>query len=598
MAGDGAVSGESLVVLDDREVAAHVARGVIVGYRRDGLFNRMLCLLNVLRVSEVLGIEPRFLWEMGPSGDHIAHGQLEGPESVLDVPCIEFVHHATPTDRPPEASFTASHPVRLPDEDPAAARAHLRRVARDLRLADGGRLGDRIRPGAFHASMHVRQGDARVLPWLTVKYFPERGWMKVARQLVTEEGRTAPVFVASDSPEFLTQVRRRFGDRVRTISDFPSLGEGALASDFTEAVLLAEGARLVAPGSSAFSQFAVLLSDVAPESPESVLGIAPVVRDLVSVAWRDYCADVGALLQICEEHGIESETISRLTTNLRDFPARFREPAGDVARPRVADREGRSPAPVGQADVLEVVDLLRPRGCGLAMMRMGGPADGGYVVPDDLDGLGGLVSFGVGDDVTFDAAFANRGLPVLMADHTVAGPPDAHPSFRFLARRWAAQSGPDAIDLSTAVVELDSMIGMHGSQGGSAAADLVLKFDVEGAEWRILSTLTDALLARFRIIVCELHGLDRITDPARHAVIRAGLETLTTRHTVVHLHANNNSPVTMVRGVPLPSVVEVTLLRHDRAQFAEVPVAIPGPVDAPNRSGSPDIHLTAYGPRP
>jgi len=65
-------------------------------------------------------------------------------------------------------------------------------------------------------------------------------------------------------------------------------------------------------------------------------------------------------------------------------------------------------------------------------VRAGGSGDGGYVVPDYLDGLDGVVSIGVGGDVSFDLWFAERGVPVFQYDHTVAESPVGHVSLRLV----------------------------------------------------------------------------------------------------------------------------------------------------------------------
>jgi hypothetical protein len=42
---------------------------------------------------------------------------------------------------------------------------------------------------------------------------------------------------------------------------------------------------------------------------------------------------------------------------------------------------------VRDTEVLELIRRLRPRSCSVPLMRVGGNADGGYLIPDDLDGI-------------------------------------------------------------------------------------------------------------------------------------------------------------------------------------------------------------------
>ena len=148
------------------------------------------------------------------------------------------------------------------------------------------------------------------------------------------------------------------------------------------------------------------------------------------------------------------------------------------------------------------------------------------------------------------------------------------------------------MSLASIADDLDRGIGAPTSD---TPRDLLLKFDVEGAEWGILPDLDPDLLRRFRIITCELHGLTRLTAPDRYREVTAGLAALTRQHTSVHLHVNNTSLLGWVKGVPVPSVVEVTFLRNDRAAFTDVPVRIPTDLDAPNDPQRPDVVLSPFG---
>jgi hypothetical protein len=51
--------------------------------------------------------------------------------------------------------------------------------------------------------------------------------------------------------------------------------------------------------------------------------------------------------------------------------------------------------------------------------------------------------------------------------------------------------------------------------------DLILQMDIEGAEWHVLLNVSRDTLRRFRIIVIELHDLERLMD--KHAFVIIGL---------------------------------------------------------------------------
>lgn len=228
--------------------------------------------------------------------------------------------------------------------------------------------------------------------------------------------------------------------------------------------------------------------------------------------------------------------------------------------------------------------MLRPLQSRFRKVRIGSLADGGYVLPDDLDGISDLLSIGIGEEVSFDVHFARTGVPVYQYDPTVPGPPVSHERFVFHKTAWAPQDDANGKTLA-------SMIRDHGLSG---TADAILKFDTEGAEWACMHAMSADLLKHFRIIACELHGFNSLGNPALLAQVRQTLNVLTRHHTVVHLHANNCCGISLVEGVPVPAVVELTLLRNDRSDFHPSLEAIPGPLDFPNMPDRPDLVLNPF----
>lgn len=239
----------------------------------------------------------------------------------------------------------------------------------------------------------------------------------------------------------------------------------------------------------------------------------------------------------------------------------------------------------GQTEVLSIMAKLRPFRCDMGKIRVGALADGGYVLPDDCDGLTGLLSLGVGGDVSFDEQFARRGVPIYQYDPTVEGPPTAHENFHFHKTAWGPADEPGVLSLA-------SIMQAHGLYGSN---DALLKFDIEGGEWEALTTVTPDHLKAFRIIACELHALHALYDRDSMDRVRQAINLLTQHHTVVHLHANNCCGITLVEGVPVPAVIELTLLRNDRSSFTPSDEPIPGPLDFPNMDDRPDLVLRPFG---
>ncbi len=237
-----------------------------------------------------------------------------------------------------------------------------------------------------------------------------------------------------------------------------------------------------------------------------------------------------------------------------------------------------------QTEVLAVSRMLKPFKCTYRKVRVGSLGDGGYVLPDDLSNINSLLSIGIGSEVSFDLHFAQLGVPIFQYDPTVEGPPVNHPNFQFHKIAWGAEDN-EATRTLAAMNQIHSFNQTH---------DAILKFDTEGAEWDTLPHIHPDILKSYRIIVCELHGMTSIGNDQFRKVVEKTLRVLTQSHTVIHLHANNCCGISVVEGVPIPAVVELTLLRNDRSEFTPCTDPIPGPLDFPNMSERPDLILNPY----
>ena len=82
-------------------------------------------------------------------------------------------------------------------------------------------------------------------------------------------------------------------------------------------------------------------------------------------------------------------------------------------------------------EVIDLFNKLRPVRAGPELIRLGGPGDGGYLLPDDLSGIDCCYSAGVGTTSHFEADLSRRGIRSLMADYSITGPPVDDTSFTF-----------------------------------------------------------------------------------------------------------------------------------------------------------------------
>jgi hypothetical protein len=223
---------------------------------------------------------------------------------------------------------------------------------------------------------------------------------------------------------------------------------------------------------------------------------------------------------------------------------------------------------------------LRPVQTEHALIRLGAAHDGGYLVPDDLDGIAAVFSPGVDNTAEFERDCIARGMKSFQADGSIASSPLVDPANDFDAKYIGIESEGDTITLGDWV-----------AAKALGSDDLLLQMDIEGHEWLALAQASDALLKRFRVIVLELHHLDALATDFGRLVMGPVIRRLARHFDVVHLHANNLSQPLRTREGELLELVEVTLLRKDRSTRRDPLGQLPHPLDADNLPDRPPIAI-------
>jgi hypothetical protein len=224
------------------------------------------------------------------------------------------------------------------------------------------------------------------------------------------------------------------------------------------------------------------------------------------------------------------------------------------------------------AELDGLIRSLRPFDSGIELIRLGPAGDGGYLVPDDLEGIEYAFSPGVSTESGFESDLGARGMRVFLADHSVDAPPVADAAFSFDKKFIGCLS--DDIFMTLDEWKRDT-IPEHGG-------DLLLQMDIEGGEFEALLNASDALLSQFRIMVIEFHYLQQLFNKPFFVLVSRLFEKLLKRHSVVHIHPNNCCGSVKGRGLEIPRVAEFTFLRNDRFRQRGPRRDFPHPLDGDN----------------
>lgn len=298
--------------------------------------------------------------------------------------------------------------------------------------------------------------------------------------------------------------------------------------------------------------------------------VAAVGRDLERVGAHVEAAEA-VIVRTIHDEAVRSEALSQ---------ARLAAAGQDAALPDALATEE-----VGRRLRALVALLVPQRVPGTAKCRVGLANDGGYVMLDDWAGLVGALSVGIGNDDGWDRDVAGRGVPVAQYDHTITAPPSTGSALAWQPLGIATQD----------VNNLRSLRSLIALSGLPSEGDLLLKLDVESAEWSALAAGEAAApLDRFRQIVVEFHWFERIGEDDWFAAAKQALAHLHRTHALVHVHANNWGGMTLLGGITFPRVLEATFARRDTYVFEDETGLFPTAFDAPCNESRPDIFLGSF----
>jgi hypothetical protein len=212
---------------------------------------------------------------------------------------------------------------------------------------------------------------------------------------------------------------------------------------------------------------------------------------------------------------------------------------------------------------------------------MGSERDGGYLLPNDLDGIEYCFSPGVNVVADFENQLADRGIRSFMADYSVESPPIMRPEFTFDRMFLGAADHDHFFTLQTWKEKY-----LKDYKG-----DLLLQMDIEGAEYEVILSTPTSLLDQFRIIVIEFHGLDRLFDEFVFHRLAASFDKLLVSFAVAHIHPNNIGVVARKSGIEIPDSMEFTFLNKKRVRHATPRASFPHKLDAQNSATGRPVDL-------
>ena len=222
------------------------------------------------------------------------------------------------------------------------------------------------------------------------------------------------------------------------------------------------------------------------------------------------------------------------------------------------------------------IESLAPVVSDKPLIRFGPNGDGGYLIPDDLENIEACFSPGVSFVSGFEKSCASLGMKVFLADKSVSKPADEDELFVFTPKFIGATSDDD-------FMTLDEWVN-NSLPNSDSKSDLILQMDIEGYEYEVLLSTSQALMNRFRIIVIEFHLLDDFWGEPFYMLGSRAFAKLLETHACVHIHPNNCRRALKKGGLIIPPVMEFTFARKDIVSGNGYQRQFPHPLDFKNTS--------------
>ena len=212
--------------------------------------------------------------------------------------------------------------------------------------------------------------------------------------------------------------------------------------------------------------------------------------------------------------------------------------------------------------------------------RFGEPHDGGYLLCANLlEAVQGGYSYGISGYDQWGCDVSRKlGVPVHQYDcFDTRQPACPEGDMRF----HAECVGPAMVDEDGRL--FDTMANQF-TKNGDAAKRLVVKIDVEGAEWDSFVLAPDWVFERIDQLVVEFHGVasDRFVAAARR---------LARFFHVVHIHYNNYSCEPGLTPFPASAYEVLFVSKKLGVVDPSRPAGGPNPLDTPNNPNAPDCQI-------
>ena len=204
-----------------------------------------------------------------------------------------------------------------------------------------------------------------------------------------------------------------------------------------------------------------------------------------------------------------------------------------------------------------LIKMITPEKYKPKLIRIGSKYDGGYALAKyNKNNI--LISGGISNNSDFESSICSRILYSYLFDHTIKTVNLSINNYAFYRKKVVTKGDQYGVNLNDFISQIDSK-------------SLILKLDIEGDEWNILSQFSASNLLKCEQIVVEFHNVLDIYNTKKFDLYIKVLTKIRKHHKVINVNVNNYGASSMLFGEKISDVYEISFLRNDL--YAKMPKA-------------------------
>jgi hypothetical protein len=196
-----------------------------------------------------------------------------------------------------------------------------------------------------------------------------------------------------------------------------------------------------------------------------------------------------------------------------------------------------------------IYHLLAPKKVvGKKRILIGKKGDGSYVLLEDFNEIKIAYSFGISNNIDFDSELSKLDIDIYMYDHTIRSLPYNNNKFHWkkIGIRGKNKRHPNLKTLEELIIE----------NGHTQQYNMLLKLDVENAEWEALHDLSDSILIQFKYIIIEFHFENENKTQLYYEV----LKKLHKNHQSFYFRCNGRSTIAIFGNNRICKYIEISYI--------------------------------------